>query len=76
MEITKVKEVVRQDIADELKLVQFVDGKNTTNTIKGYKENEKNAIIKEFLAHQETIKSNRNNARTSFRKLQNSQLKH
>ena len=28
------KEVVGQDIADELKLVQFVDGKSTTNTIK------------------------------------------
>ncbi|HKM19099.1 MAG TPA: D-glycero-beta-D-manno-heptose-7-phosphate kinase [Aliarcobacter sp.] len=28
------KDVVGQDIADELKLVQFVDGKSTTNTIK------------------------------------------
>lgn len=28
------KEVVGQDIADELKLVQFVDGKSTTNIIK------------------------------------------
>lgn len=28
------KEVVGQDIADELKLVRFVDGKSTTNTIK------------------------------------------
>ncbi|PRM91312.1 bifunctional heptose 7-phosphate kinase/heptose 1-phosphate adenyltransferase [Arcobacter cryaerophilus gv. occultus] len=28
------KEVVGQDIADELKLVQFIDGKSTTNTIK------------------------------------------
>ena len=28
------KEVVGQEIADELKLVQFVDGKSTTNTIK------------------------------------------
>ena len=28
------KEVFGQDIADELKLVQFVDGKSTTNTIK------------------------------------------
>ena len=35
----------------------------------------KNAIIKEFLAHQETIKSNRNNARTSFRSFSNLQLK-
>lgn len=35
------KEVVGQDIADELKLVQFVDGKSTTNTIKRIKENEK-----------------------------------
>ena len=37
----KVKEVVGQDIADELKLVQFVDGKSTTNTIKRIQENEK-----------------------------------
>ena len=67
MEITKVKEVVGQDIADELKLVQFVDGKSTTNTIKRIQENE-NAIIKEFLAHQETIaKVIETNARTSFR---------
>ncbi len=35
------KEVVRQDIADELKLVQFVDGKSTTNTIKRINENAK-----------------------------------
>ncbi|MGJ0343708.1 D-glycero-beta-D-manno-heptose-7-phosphate kinase [Aliarcobacter cryaerophilus] len=35
------KEVVGQDIADELKLVQFVDGKSTTNTIKRINENEK-----------------------------------
>jgi D-beta-D-heptose 7-phosphate kinase/D-beta-D-heptose 1-phosphate adenosyltransferase len=28
------KEVVGQDIADEVKLVQFVDGKSTTDTIK------------------------------------------
>ena len=35
------KEVVGQDIADELKLVQFVDGKSTTNTIKRIQENEK-----------------------------------
>jgi D-beta-D-heptose 7-phosphate kinase/D-beta-D-heptose 1-phosphate adenosyltransferase len=27
------KEVAGQDIADELKLVQFVDGKSTTKTI-------------------------------------------
>jgi D-beta-D-heptose 7-phosphate kinase/D-beta-D-heptose 1-phosphate adenosyltransferase len=27
------KQVVGQDIADELKLVQFVDGKSTTRTI-------------------------------------------
>ena len=30
----KVKDVVGQDIVNELKLVQFVDGKSTTNTIK------------------------------------------
>ncbi|MGJ0364303.1 D-glycero-beta-D-manno-heptose-7-phosphate kinase [Aliarcobacter cryaerophilus] len=35
------KEVVGQDIAYELKLVQFVDGKSTTNTIKRIQENEK-----------------------------------
>ena len=35
------KEVVGQEIADELKLVQFVDGKSTTNTIKRIQENEK-----------------------------------
>ena len=35
------KEVVGQDIADELKLVQFVDGKSTTNTIKRIQDNEK-----------------------------------
>ncbi|TLT03575.1 D-glycero-beta-D-manno-heptose-7-phosphate kinase [Aliarcobacter cibarius] len=35
------KEVIGQDIADELKLVQFVDGKSTTNTIKRIQENEK-----------------------------------
>ena len=29
----KGKEVIGQDIADELKLVQFVDGKSTTRTI-------------------------------------------
>jgi D-beta-D-heptose 7-phosphate kinase/D-beta-D-heptose 1-phosphate adenosyltransferase len=29
----KGKKVVGQDIADELKLVQFVDGKSTTKTI-------------------------------------------
>lgn len=34
------KEVVGQDIANELKLVQFVDGKSTTNTIKRIKEND------------------------------------
>ena len=27
------KQVIGQDIADELKLVQFVDGKSTTKTI-------------------------------------------
>jgi D-beta-D-heptose 7-phosphate kinase/D-beta-D-heptose 1-phosphate adenosyltransferase len=31
----------RQGVADELKLVQFVDGKSTTNTIKRIQENEK-----------------------------------
>ena len=35
------KEVIGQDIADELKLVQFVDGKSTTNTIKRINENAK-----------------------------------
>ncbi len=35
------KIVVGQDIANELKLVQFVDGKSTTNTIKRIQENEK-----------------------------------
>ncbi|MDY0181574.1 D-glycero-beta-D-manno-heptose-7-phosphate kinase [Aliarcobacter skirrowii] len=35
------KEVVGQDIADELKLVQFVDGKSTTNTIKRINKNAK-----------------------------------
>ena len=35
------KEVVGQDIADELKLVQFVDGKSTTNTIKRIQNNAK-----------------------------------
>lgn len=35
------KEVVGQDIANELKLVQFIDGKSTTNTIKRIQENEK-----------------------------------
>ncbi|MDX4065955.1 D-glycero-beta-D-manno-heptose-7-phosphate kinase [Aliarcobacter skirrowii] len=35
------KEVVGQDIADELKLVQFIDGKSTTNTIKRINENAK-----------------------------------
>jgi len=35
------KEVVGQDIANELKLVKFVDGKSTTNTIKRIQENEK-----------------------------------
>ena len=34
------KEVVGQDIADELKLVQFVDGKSTTNTIKRIQNSE------------------------------------
>ncbi len=36
------KDVVGQDIANELKLVQFVDGKSTTNTIKRIQENETN----------------------------------
>lgn len=35
------KEVVGQDIANELKLVQFVDGKSTTNTIKRIQTNAK-----------------------------------
>jgi len=35
------KDVVGQDIANELKLVQFVDGKSTTNTIKRIQDNEK-----------------------------------
>ncbi|MFW3413314.1 D-glycero-beta-D-manno-heptose-7-phosphate kinase [Aliarcobacter butzleri] len=35
------KDVVGQDIANELKLVKFVDGKSTTNTIKRIQENEK-----------------------------------
>ncbi|MDY0301918.1 MAG: D-glycero-beta-D-manno-heptose-7-phosphate kinase [Trichlorobacter sp.] len=35
------KYVVGQDIAKELKLVQFVDGKSTTNTIRKIQENEK-----------------------------------
>ena len=35
------KEVVGQDIADELKLVQFENRKSTTNTIKRIQENEK-----------------------------------
>ncbi|MDY0051622.1 MAG: D-glycero-beta-D-manno-heptose-7-phosphate kinase [Aliarcobacter sp.] len=34
------KEVVGQDIANELKLVQFVNGKSTTNTIKRIQNNE------------------------------------
>ena len=34
------KDVVGQDIANELKLVQFVDGKSTTNTIKRIQDNE------------------------------------
>ncbi len=36
------KDVVGQDIVNELKLVQFVDGKSTTNTIKRIQENETN----------------------------------
>ena len=32
------KKVVGQDIADELKLVQFVDGKSTTKTIEKIKQ--------------------------------------
>lgn len=35
------KDVVGQDIANELKLVKFVDGKSTTNTIKRINENAK-----------------------------------
>ncbi|WP_418186053.1 D-glycero-beta-D-manno-heptose-7-phosphate kinase [Aliarcobacter vitoriensis] len=35
------KEVVGQDIANELKLVKFVDGKSTTNTIKRIEKNAK-----------------------------------
>ncbi|RBQ31264.1 bifunctional heptose 7-phosphate kinase/heptose 1-phosphate adenyltransferase [Arcobacter sp. FW59] len=35
------KEVVGQDIANELKLVKFVDGKSTTNTIKRIEQNAK-----------------------------------
>ena len=34
------KDVVGQDIANELKLVQFVDGKSTTNTIKRIQNSE------------------------------------
>jgi len=36
------KEVVGQDIADELRLVQFVDGKSTTKTIQRIQNNETN----------------------------------
>ena len=36
------KDVVGQDIVNELKLVQFVDGKSTTHTIKRIQENETN----------------------------------
>lgn len=36
------KDVVGQDIADELKLVQFVDGKSTTKTIQRIQNNETN----------------------------------
>ena len=36
------KDVVCQDIADELKLVQFVDGKSTTKTIQRIQNNETN----------------------------------
>ena len=36
------KDVVGQDIAHELKLVQFVDGKSTTNTIKRIQNSETN----------------------------------
>ena len=36
------KEVVGQDIANELKLVKFVDGKSTTNTIKRIQNSETN----------------------------------
>ena len=36
------KDVVGQDIADELKLVKFVDGKSTTETIKRIQSNENN----------------------------------
>ncbi len=38
----KGKEVVGQDIADELKLVDFVDGKSTTKTIERIKDNHEN----------------------------------
>ena len=34
----KGKKVVGQDIAKELKLVQFIDGVSTTNTIKRLKQ--------------------------------------
>jgi D-beta-D-heptose 7-phosphate kinase/D-beta-D-heptose 1-phosphate adenosyltransferase len=34
----KGKEVVGQDIADELKLVEFVDGKSSTQTIEKIKQ--------------------------------------
>lgn len=36
------KDVVGQDIADELKLVQFIDGKSTTKTIQRIQNNETN----------------------------------
>jgi D-beta-D-heptose 7-phosphate kinase/D-beta-D-heptose 1-phosphate adenosyltransferase len=36
------KVVVGQDIANELKLVQFVNGKSTTNTIKRIQQSETN----------------------------------
>ena len=38
------KEVVGQDIADELKIVEFFDGKSTTKTIKKIQQGSNNAI--------------------------------
>ena len=45
------KEVVGQDIAKELKLVKFIDGKSTTNTIERIKKSMKNIIKNEFDDH-------------------------
>ena len=39
----KGKEVVGQDIADELKLVDFIEGRSTTRTIKRIQKNETNS---------------------------------